>query len=65
MSCGKWTNSILGIVILLVTIWPTMFSAMTNKWIVIIAAILLVIHACCCKNCGMCGHEDMSKKKRR
>ena len=54
MECNcKMTDSILGIVILVFAIWPTqIFSAMVSKWIIIVAAILLLIHAYKCNTCA-------------
>ena len=46
-------------------IWPGMFSAMVNKWILVVVAVLLVLHAFGCKSCRIGGHEEGSKKKRR
>ena len=50
MNCNcKYTETILGIVIL-VFVWVDFYS----KWIITIAAALLIIHALTCKNCGAC-----------
>ena len=66
MNCNcKWTQTILGLLILLVVIWPGIFSAVVNKWILIVVAILLVLHSFCCKSCGVHKHAEMPKKRRR
>jgi len=64
MNCNcKWTESILGLAIFVVTLWPSLLNAMLNKWIVILAAVLLVMHAWGCHNCACM--KEMPKKKKR
>ncbi len=46
----KWTEIILGIVILVFAFWQTDAS----QWIVAIAAALVVIHALACRNLASC-----------
>lgn len=53
---------VLGLIILIVTIWPTIFSATANMWIVIVAAALLVVHGLFC---NMHGHERTPVRRRR
>ena len=67
MECNcKMTDSILGIVILVFAIWPTqIFSAMVSKWIIIVAAILLLIHAYKCNTCAVPMDKKAGKKKKR
>ena len=51
MNCNcKWCTSIIAIVILVFLFWETAAST----WVIAIAAILLLIHAWTCKNCGVC-----------
>jgi hypothetical protein len=77
MGCNCiWTEFVLGVVILVFTVWPTLiFTAMTSMWIVVVAAVLLVLHSLSCKG-GMCApktkmalpktiSKKSSKKKRR
>ena len=53
MNCG-WIQTGLAALILVFVIWPTqILSATYSKWVVIIAAVLLLIHAVTCKKC--CG----------
>jgi hypothetical protein len=58
--CKSWCESILGVVILIFALWQTMYS----KWIIVIAAIVLIIHSFMCKQCFM-RHNDMPMKKKR
>ena len=37
-------------IILIVTIWPNIFSAAVNFWIVIVAAVLILLGAIGCKS---------------
>lgn len=68
MHCNcKWTETVLGLVILIITIWPNLLGVSATWWVTLIAAILLVLHAWSCGCCGMCAHSQMprSAKKRR
>lgn len=57
MNCNcQWTETILAIVILVFAFWTTW---MYSQWVVIIAAILLLIHAWACKNCAVSGMKEM------
>lgn len=54
MGCNcKVTEIVLGIVVLIFALWPDWIGAMASKWIVGIAAVLLILHAATCKNCAM------------
>jgi len=68
MGCNcKWLEVIVAVVILIVTIWPTIIGTAASWWVVVIAAALLLLHALKCKNCGACA-TDMdkpAKKKKR
>lgn len=70
MGC-RWLEAILALVIIVFTYWPTMlFSTMTSEWIVIVAAVLLLIHALFCAKCkglcmGMMGGSRRSSGHRR
>ena len=73
MGCNcKWLEIIIALVILIVVIWPGIIGETVSWWVTIIAAVLLLIHALTCKNCGVCKIDavsDMpakkSKKKRK
>ncbi len=65
MGCNcKWTEIVFGVVIFVLAVWPQLFGAMVSKWVVGIAAVLLVFHALTCKNCGACGPNMKPAKKR-
>jgi len=58
----------LGIVILIVTIWPSLLGDTISMWLVIIAAVLLIIHGLACKNCSVTNMpiaKPETKRKRR
>jgi type IV secretory pathway TrbL component len=64
MCCNcKWTEIILAVVILIFAFWQTVAS----KWIIVIAAIVLLLHALMCKNCANCDvpAAKVKAKKRR
>jgi len=56
MDCNcKWTEIIIAAVILVFT-----FVDFYSKWIILIAALALLLHASTCKNCGHCiPNKDM------
>ena len=66
MKCNcKWTETILGLVIpsCCVLVIPGIFSAMVNKWILVVVTVLLVLHAFGCKS--LVGLVDMKKGLRK
>lgn len=74
MECNcKWTEVIIAAVILIWVIWPNMLT-LSSYWVVIVAAVALVLHAFTCSKCNACNTcepEGMKmsakpkKKKRR
>ena len=67
MNCNcRWYELVLAVVILVFVIWPTqIFSAAVSWWLVIIAAVLLIIHSLICKHCGGVCVGMMKGKKRK
>lgn len=69
MNCKcYWLESVVAIVVFVLALWPGILGAMASKWILVIAAVVLFLHAWgCkrCKNCDMSGIEMKSTKKRR
>lgn len=59
----RWAETIFGVVILIVTIWPGLLGASASMWVVIVVAALLVIHAWTCANC--CSVPGKSSKKKK
>lgn len=47
MRCNcRWTEGVLAAVIIVFAVWPTLiFSATVSKWIVVVAAAILLVHA--------------------
>jgi len=69
MKCNcMWTEVVLAVLVLVFTIWPTMiFSAMISKWIVIVSAAIILIHAVKAhpEHYGSSGTQSRSRKKKR
>ncbi len=67
----KWCELIVAIVILVFSLWPTqIFSPMISMWIVVIAAVLLLIHSfvhckACCGHCYVDDKMPVSSSSRR
>ena len=62
----KWTESVLAIVIIVFALWPALISsAVVGKWIVIVAAALILIHGLACNHCGICAPEDAKGKGKK
>ncbi|MSS74558.1 hypothetical protein EXS72_02885 [Candidatus Pacearchaeota archaeon] len=66
MSCKcSWVEAILAIVIIL----SAYLGRTSSKWVIIVSALILLLHALMCKKCGMCEMPQVSakstKKKRR
>ena len=57
----KWTEIIIALVILILTLFVT---ASWSQWVVIIAAVVLLLHAFMCKNCSEVETKATPKKKK-
>lgn len=62
MNCNLM-QIILGVIILVFALWATAISG----WIIVIAAILIIVHGAFCKNCYTMELQksEAPKKKRR
>ncbi len=59
--CKSWCEALIAVVVIVFALWPTAYS----QWIIVIAAVVLLIHSFTCKKC-FSGHSmAMSAKKRR
>ena len=64
----KGKGVFLGLVILVLTIWPNLLGAEASMWIVIIAAALLVVHGIACRGCctaNMAHKKPETRRKRK
>ena len=65
----KATEIVLGLVVLVFALYQTSYS----KWVIVVAAVLLLIHGLACKDMGSCAapvkakpaRKKAKKKKRR
>ncbi|MBU0907879.1 MAG: hypothetical protein KKD18_01795 [Nanoarchaeota archaeon] len=59
--CKSWCEFIIGLVIALIALfaWDWMYS----KWVIVIAAIVLIIHSFMCKSC-FAGHYMAMKEQK-
>ena len=60
MVCTNWALAIASIVILGLTFWPDMLGATAGKWIIVVAAIVVLILSFTGVKCKFC--EDKKKK---
>lgn len=61
MNCKcNWVQAILAVVIIAFS-FVRFASA---KWVVVIAAVLLLLHALSCSKCGMCENMNAGAKKK-
>ena len=58
-SC-KWKEGVIAIVVFVLALWPNLLGATVSKWILVIAAIILAVHAFMCK-CGTSETETAEK----
>lgn len=67
MDCKcKHCNTILAIVILIFSFWMVNWTSwLTSKWIIVAAAVLILLHGIKCGHCadGSCNVKVPSKKK--
>jgi len=60
MNCKcNWVQAVLAVIIIL---FAYMGSA-SSQWIIIVAGIILLLHALLCKKCGMCDEPKMMISK--
>ena len=61
--CKSWCELVIGLVIALVALfaWNTTYS----KWVIVIAAIALIIHSFTCKVCWYCKEMPKAEPKKR
>lgn len=62
MCMGNKAEGVLAVVIGVLALWPNLVGASWAKWIVVVAAILLLLDAC--RGC-MKGKAAVAKKKGR
>lgn len=62
MNCKcNWVESILAIIII---VFAYMGSP-SSRWVIIIAAVILLLHALMCKNSKMCEEPMMAESKHK
>ena len=63
MNCNcKWCQLVLAVVILVFAIWPGIVS--WSNWVIIVAAVLLIVHSLSCNKCsGICAGMMKGKKR--
>ena len=61
MECNcKVTEIVLAAIVIVFSFLSWTYS----KWIVVIAGVLLLTHALCCKNCAECSTDKMPAKSK-
>jgi hypothetical protein len=67
-NCQKWVETIVAIVVFILALWPQFLGTAVSKWVLVIAALALVVHAWFCNKC-VCETEEekpaMKPKKRK
>jgi len=58
--CKSWCEFIIGVVIFVVTLWPTILGANASMWVTVIAAAALILHSF---GWDRCFSHDMMKSK--
>ncbi len=57
MNC-RWIQNLVAVIIAVLALWPDLIGASASKWVIVIGAVVLLLHGCCCSACG-----DMKKKR--
>ncbi len=66
MKCNcSLGNLVLGIIILVLALWPGLIGAMASQWVIVIAAALLIIHSLIHKHTYGGAVRETSAKRRR
>ena len=65
MTVKNKSEAILAVVIGVLALWPNLVGAVASKWVILVAAVLLLGDSMKC--CGMLGKKEQanSKKKKR
>jgi hypothetical protein len=64
MGCNcKWFEIIVAIVVILFAFLQGI--AGLNMWVIVIAGVVLLLHAMKCSNCGACAPETGKKRKKK
>lgn len=63
MTCSNWILTVLSIVIFVFTMWPDSIGMIAAKWVIGIAAIVILIVACTGVDCKYC--ENMPKVEKK
>ncbi len=61
-DCDKWWGIILGLVIVVFTLWT---PAVWVKWLVVVAGIIIILHAFGCCKCNCETNELKVKRKKK
>jgi len=63
MECNcKWTQTVLALAILVFSLFV---SVSWGKWVIVVAAALLLVHSWSCKNCCKTGTKSMPKGRKK
>lgn len=62
MACANWFLTIAAVVILVLALWPELLGAVATKWVVIIAAFVVLIVVWAGVKCKWCEMEKAKKK---
>lgn len=65
MTCSNWMLSILAVVVFIFALWPGIAGVTVTKWIVGIAAVLILIISWTGVECKMCKKKPNTKAKRK
>ena len=60
----RWCEVVLILLIVIWTLWTNLFG-ISSKWVVLIAAIILLIHELGCKSCPMSIKSAPKKKAKK
>ncbi|MEK6844573.1 MAG: hypothetical protein AABX83_04075 [Nanoarchaeota archaeon] len=61
----KVSETIIGLIILIVAVWPVLLGLEISNWIIIIASIVLIIHAWTHKHKSNISTETRRSKRRK
>ncbi len=55
MECNcKSLEIVLAVVVFIAAVWPGLIGDMASRWVVAVAAVILVVHALLCRMCVCC-----------
>ncbi len=65
MTCSNWILTVLAVVIFLFTMWPETIGVVASKWVIGVAAVIILIVAWTGVKCAYCENLPKAEPKKK